>query len=171
MEGARRLANEVRVGLEDPVVALTVVKPTTVVDVLDESWFGKPVRQHLREFGALFGALCLGVAALKLYRGQPLEKAIVWGVFGVLFGAAAYLAPRALHPLWKGWMKFAHYLSVVTTFILVGAVWWIGFVPMAMILKACGVKRMDMSYAKDTASYWEKREPSHDDFKRLEQQY
>jgi hypothetical protein len=96
---------------------------------------------------------------------------LAWAVLGILFGASAYLAPRALHPLWKGWMKFAHYLSVVMTFVLVGVVWWIGFVPMALLLKACGIRRMDMSYSAATTSYWEKREPSSDDFKRLEQQY
>lgn len=172
MAGARRLEDEVRVGLE-----LVESKPAFVdsaprsVDPLDVISFGKPVRRHVRDFGVLFAAICLGVAAWQAYKGKPASSFCVWAAVGVVFCVLGVFAPRALRPVWSGWMKFAHYLSIVMTFVLLLVTWCVGFVPMAIGLKFFKVRRMDLSYRATTVSYWETRDPKYDDFKRLELQY
>lgn len=131
---------------------------------------GKPVRQHVREFGAIFGTICLTVCAFKLYRGS-LDVAQIWGAVGMVFAALGYLLPQALLPVWRGWMKLAHYLSIVMTFVILSTAWTIGFVPMAYLLKILRIKAMDLSYKTNVSSYWETRDPKYDDYKRLELQY
>ncbi len=170
MAGAGGLANEIRAGLEDQVTESVVTK-RQVKSPLDETWFGKPVRQHVREFGAIFGAIFLAVCASKLYKGQALSVCAVWFALGAVSALLGYLAPSALLPLWRGWMKLAHYLSIVMTFVILGLAWTIGFIPMAYIMKICRVKSMDLSYKADVTTYWATRDAKHDDFKRLEQQY
>jgi hypothetical protein len=169
--GARRLANEVRVGLDNtPQEApRTVVKKQT--SPLDERWMGKPVRQHVREFGAVFGTLFFIVCAVKLYKGVPFEECAGWAAAAAVSAALGYFFPRVLVPLWRAWMKLAHYMGLVMTFVLLSVAWTIGFVPMAYLLKILRIKSMDLRYGANIDSYWEKRDAKYDDFKRLELQY
>lgn len=171
MAGARRLENEIRVGLEDAVVVTPSVAVASEVDPLEVVSFGKTAKRHVREFGTLFAVICFGVAAWKLYRGHAVGSAGAWLVPGAIFGLLGWFAPRVLMPVWRGWMKFAHYLSIVMTAILLTVTWCVGFLPMALILRVCGVKRMDTSFKSDRATYWEPRDTKYDDFKRLELQY
>jgi hypothetical protein len=168
--GAGGLANEIRAGLEDQVTVSLVTKKE-LKHPLDEMWFGRPVRQHVKEFGAIFGAIFFTICAVKLYKGSALEACAVWFALGTATALLGYLVPSALLPLWRGWMKLAHYLSIVMTTVILGLAWMIGFIPMAYIMKLCRVKSMDLSYKADVPTYWATRDSKYDDFKRLEQQY
>jgi len=169
--GARRLANEVRIGLENAAQEAPKLVASKESSPLDEVWMGKPIRQHVREFGAIFATLFLSVCAVKLYRGQDASVCGMWGVAGVVTAMLGYFAPRVLLPLWRGWMKLAHYLSIVMTFVILLVAWTIGFVPMAYLLKILRIKSIDLSFRNGRATYWESRDAKHDDFKRLELQY
>jgi hypothetical protein len=90
---------------------------------------------------------------------------------GVAFGVLGLLAPRVLLPVWRAWMKFAHYLSLVMTGVLLTLTWCFGFLLISSILRIIGIRRIDMAYGDGRSTYWEKRDPKYDDFKRLELQY
>ena len=165
------MANEVRTGLEDAPLTARADVVERLVDPLDSSWMGKPVRQHIKEFGQVFATLFFAIAAYKAYNGRPTETLLVWSTLAVVFGVLGYRAPNLLHPLWKGWMKLAHYLSIVMTLVILSLAWTIGFLPMAFILRVLNIKRIDTSYKTGVATYWESRDPKYDDFKRLENQF
>jgi hypothetical protein len=171
--GARRLENEIRVGLEQQQQPETVSATTVVAapDPLAVISFGKPVRRHVRDFGTLFALICFGIATWQWYKGRPISSYSLWLLPGVVFGVLGWFIPRALLPIWRGWMKFAHYLSIVMTAVLLTLTWCIGFLPMALVLKLVGIRRVNLAYRDGSESYWEKRDPKYDDFKRLELQY
>lgn len=171
MAGARGLANEVRTGLEEAVVTRPPETTTEVKDVLDSGWMGKSVRVHVREFAVLFAIIFTTIASYQTFYYGVTTSSLVWALSGIVIGILGYRAPRVLHPLWKGWMKLAHYLSIVMTFVIMSLVWTVGFVPMAIVLKVLRIKTMDLSYKTGVATYWETRDPKYDDFKRLEQQF
>jgi len=172
MAGARRLENEIRVGLEEPVAVVGVKQEAAVmVKPLDVISFGKSARQHVREFGALFATICFSIAAWKIYRGDDLVRGLLWMVPGAVFWILGVFAPSLLLPVWRGWMKLAHYLSIVMTAVVLSVTWCLGFLPMALILRLTGVKRIDRSFGVGRESYWETRDPKYDDFKRLKLQY
>jgi hypothetical protein len=171
MAGARGLANEVRTGLEEAVVTRPPETTTEVKDALDTDWMGKSVRVHVREFAVLFAIIFTTIASYQTFYYGVTTSSLVWALTGIVIGILGYRAPRVLHPLWKGWMKLAHYLSIVMTFVIMSLVWTVGFVPMAMVLKALRIKTMDLSYKTGVSTYWETRDPKYDDFKRLEQQF
>ncbi|MEY4667911.1 MAG: Saxitoxin biosynthesis operon protein SxtJ [Pseudomonadota bacterium] len=171
MARARGLANEVRTGLEDAVVTLPSETKKEVIDVLDSQWMGKSVKVHVREFAVLFAIIFTSIASYQTYHYGVTVSSLAWALAGIVIGILGYRAPRVLHPLWKGWMKLAHYLSIVMTFVIMSLTWTIGFVPMAMILKVLRIKTIDLSYKSNAVTYWETRDPKFDDFKRLEQQF
>lgn len=171
MAGARRLENEVRVGLEDPVTVVSDSQRSAVVDPLDVVSFGKTARRHVREFGSLFAVIFFAIAGWKVYSGHDIAPCGYWVAAGFMFGTLGWCAPRVLMPVWRGWMTFAHYLGVVMTAALLGVTWCIGLLPMAFVLRIIGIKRMDMSFRADRTTYWEQRDPKYDDFQRLKLQY
>jgi hypothetical protein len=85
--------------------------------------------------------------------------------------ALGYFAPMTLHPLWKGWMKLAHWLSIVTSTILMTVVWCVAFIPLSCVLKLFKVGHIDLSFRQPVETYWEPRDPRADDFQRLERQF
>jgi hypothetical protein len=169
--GARGLENEIRVGLEQTVGDAPVSAEVAKVDPLDAVTFGKTARRHVREFGSLFAIICGVVAGWKLSRGCDFGPCMAWLTAGALFGALGWFAPRILMPVWRGWMKFAHCLSIVMTAVILIVTWCVGFLPMALALRVFGIKRMDTSFKSDKPTYWEPRDQKYDDFKRLELQY
>ena len=171
MAGARRLANEVRIGLDKAPKEAPHVVARKSASPLDEMWMGKPIRQHVREFGAIFATIFVVICAVKTWKGADASVAAMWGSLGVVTALLGYCAPIVLLPLWRGWMKLAHYLSIVMTFVILGIAWTIGFVPMAYLLKICRIKSINLSYRADIPTYWETRDAKYDDFKRLELQY
>lgn len=165
----RGLANEIRAGLSSEANFSPV--NDTKKSALDELYFGKPVRNHVREFGALFALLCLLIAGTKGYRHQSLFDITVFSSLAAVFAVLGYVFPSALRPIWKGWMTFAHYLSLVMTFVLLSVVWVIGFIPISILTRIFRVKLMETAFREPVATYWESRDPKYDDFSRLEQQY
>jgi hypothetical protein len=165
------LENEIRVGLDTPTTENRAAFEQAPIDPLDVVSFGKTARRHVREFGFIFAAIFLGVAAWKLYRGHELASSLMWSLPGGLFAVLGVWAPRILLPVYRGWMKFAHYLSIVMTTVLLGVTWCVGFLPIALMVRVLGIKRMDMSFRSPRPSYWEPRDPKYDDFKRLKLQY
>ncbi len=174
MAGKGRLAEQVRTRLE--VVEKTAMSPKVVqqsleVDPLDELWFNKPIRQHVREFAVLFGIIFFAAAGYFLYRGYSSSVAAWLAAAGFVITALGYRAPAALRPLWKGWMAFAEMLGIGANFVILFVAWLLMFIPVGIVMKFAGKYVMDLRYRADVESYWEDRDPKFDDFKRLERQY
>jgi hypothetical protein len=142
-----------------------------VIDPLDELSFRKPVRQHVREFGALIGVIVLLAACYIAWRegslatvgGLTLTALAIYGV-----GAKA---PRMLLGVWRGWMRFAEALGVVMTTLILGIGWLFLMLPTSLALRVFRIKVMDTTFRSPVSSYWEDRDPKMDDFKLLERQF
>ena len=171
MAGGRGLAEEVRTRLEDEQAIGAVKNTTGKVHYLDELSFRKPIRQHVAEFAAVFAVIFLGIAAVKIYKGGSLNVAGIWTGAALVLITLGYKAPAVLHPLWKGWMKFAHVLGLVMTTLILAVAWTVALLPTAFGLKIFGVKVMDLSFDRSTKTYWENREAKSNNFKLLERQF
>jgi cytochrome bd-type quinol oxidase subunit 2 len=167
--GQGGLANEVRARLELVETLPKVAAPKP--DLLDELWFRKPVRQHLREFGALLAAVLLTIAAFKLYRGRANGVVLSFALPAMLLAFLGYYAPRVLHPIWKTWMAFAEKLGLVMTTIILLIGWTIVMLPVAFCLRLLRIKVMNTEFKRSVTSYWEDRDAKLDNFKLLERQF
>lgn len=169
MAGEGGLANEIRAGLKTP--ELKVIMGGKTKDKWNELFFGKPIRAHVKEFGALFGTIFFVIASFRLWNGRAAADAALWVSIGAFFAYTGYRVPEVLHPIWKGWMKFAHYLGIVMTFLLMSIVWCVAFIPMSLLVKAIGKNPISMKFRTEPTTYWVDRNPLYDDFKRMEKQF
>ena len=170
MAGKGNLAKEVRAGLREPV-KLTLVKSESKHDPLDDIKFGKTIRQHVREFACVFGLLMLLIAGYRFYKHNEIVTAVslIFGTFALL--GWGYLATASLKPLWSGWMWLAEKLGLVVSTVLMTFIWFLGFLPIAMLTKICGIKTIDLSFRAPVESYWETRDSKYHDFKLLNRQF
>jgi len=166
--GQGGLATEVRTRLE--VIeggAGRQMKPNK----LDELWYRKPVRQHVKEFAALFSIICLTVAAVQIYNGRSYGLPVALIVTAAVLCILGYKAPALLCPVWKGWMKMAQAMGFVMTTLILFVAWSVVLLPMAIGLKIFKRKVMDVSYRMPVSTYWEDRDAKHNDFKLLTRQF
>lgn len=89
----------------------------------------------LREFGLVTGAIVAGLFGVLfpwlLEASYPLWP---WVIFGVL-ALWALAAPHTLKPVYRGWMRLGLLLSKITTPIIMGAVFFLVILPVAMIMR------------------------------------
>jgi hypothetical protein len=170
MARERGLAKQVRVGLEErerPMLRL--IEGTK--DPLETISFGRPVREHVRDFGVLFALIATAIAGFIVWRSGSDAKALSFLLGAAVFFLGGCFAPKALYPLWKAWMAFAEKLSVVMTYLILMLAWCIIVVPMALVLRVVRVKVMNMNFRLNVDSYWEERPTRLHDFKLLERQF
>ena len=93
---------------------------------------------ELRQFGLLFGAILVSFFGLLLpfligYSFPPWP----W-VVALLFTAMALLAPTALTPFYRGWMRFGLIAAFINTRIIMFVLYYALFVPTGLVMKLFG---------------------------------
>lgn len=174
MAGERGLAEQIRTGLED---SQQTAKSAPVLRViqgkkpLEQMFHGRKVREHVRDFGALFALICTVISGVVFYRGGSDIKGLTYLFVGAAFMILGARAPGVLHPVWNAWMKFAEKLSVVTTFAILMLAWCLMVIPMAIVLRIFRVQVMEMDFRLPVDTYWHVRPEKMHDFKLLERQF
>lgn len=115
-------------------------------------------RKGLREFGLMTGGLIAALFGLffpwLLETGLPLWP---WLVAGTL-ATWALVAPASLRPVHHYWMRLALALSRVTTPLILGVVFFLVILPVALVMKLIGRDPMARRFDETAKSY---RVPSH----------
>ena len=88
-----------------------------------------------RKFGFTVGIAFLVLAAIAAWRGHPITLRVL-GSLGGLLVLGGLIAPTALGPVEKTWMKFALLLSKVTTPIFMGVVYFVILTPIGFLRRA-----------------------------------
>lgn len=110
-----------------------------------------------KEFGFVFAVFFSLIAFIPLLKHHPIR----WWALGVamIFLSITFIAPRALAPLAKIWMKFGFLLHRVMSPIILGAVYFFVFSPFGLVLRAFGMKFLKLEWDKKVKSYWIERAP------------
>lgn len=136
---------------------------------ISDSWLGKPVTKHVKDFGILIGAIFLIISAFKMYKGSSILIPTTY--IGLLFVLGGLYMPRLLMPVWYYWMKFALALGTFMTLVIVTLAWIIMFIPIGILFKLIGKRTVNLSFKSSSDTYWEQREDKYNDFKLLERQF
>jgi hypothetical protein len=116
-----------------------------------------PAKGSDRTFGIVFAALFAVIAGWPLMDGGAVR---VWSVVvASVFAVTAVLFPKVLAPLNRTWMKFGDVLHRVTNPIILGAVYFAVFTPVAICMRAFGKDPLRLKRRHDAATYWISREP------------
>jgi hypothetical protein len=107
-----------------------------------------------RRFGLTVGAAFLVFAALAWWRDHPTPSAIL-GSLGAALCVAGLVVPTHLGPVERAWMALAHYISKVTTPIVMGAMYVLVLTPAGLLRRRFG--RNPMVHAAHNDSYWQSR--------------
>jgi hypothetical protein len=107
--------------------------------------------QQGRKFGLTVGIAFLVFAGISLWRGHDLAPRILGALGGTLV-LAGLLIPALLLPVERGWMRFAHLLSKVTTPIFMGLVYFLVFTPFGIVRRLAG--KNALVHKSDAGSYW-----------------
>lgn len=126
-------------------------------------------RAKVRNFGLLFGAICILVVGYLLYKRSGVWPWFAAGAgFFFLTGLAAY---AVLKPVYIGWMMFAFVLGWINTRIILGVFYYLILTPIGLILRLTGKDLLDKRLDRTAKTYWIKRERVPFDKTRYEQQF
>jgi hypothetical protein len=110
-------------------------------------------KRGLREFGLVTGGV--GAALFGLFFPWLLERPWPlwpWVLFGSL-AAVGLVTPMLLGPVYRGWMRFGHLASRITTPLIMGLIFYGVFWPLGVVMRLKGRDTMKRSYDKESASY------------------
>ena len=114
-------------------------------------------KAELRKFGfVMTGAL--GVfGGLGMWREKDFGPWLI--SIAIAFALLALLAPRALAPVEKAWMAFAHVIGTVMTYVILTVAFILVFTPMGLFLRLLGKDLLERKIDPDAPSYWTPVDP------------
>ena len=119
-----------------------------------DSGFGiRDSGKELRKFGLSVGIVFVLLATLALYRHKlPMGTIMLGG--GSLLITAGLLRPLLLKRVHWAWMKMAGILGFVNTRIILGAIFFVLFTPVGLVLRLLRIDLLGRKLNPDVKSYW-----------------
>ena len=130
-------------------------------------------RKALRSFGLVVGGIFVAIVAFSLWR-RGFDVATWHRVLGGLGGALVVLgavAPRVLLPAYRLWMGLAVVLGFIMTRVILTAMYYLVFTPIALVLRLTGRDPMQRRLDSAAPSYWVEKVYTDDSPKRLTKYY
>ena len=93
---------------------------------------------ELRKFGLLFGAILVLLFGLLLPFLVGYSFPLWPWVVALIFATLALLAPTALTPVYRGWMRFGLVAAFINTRIIMFVLYYVLFVPTGLVMKLFG---------------------------------
>jgi hypothetical protein len=112
--------------------------------------------RDLRKFGLVVGGVFLLLGLWFLLRHKP-----VWPYLlspGVLLTVFGLLAPRALRPVYLGWMAMAFALGLVVSTVLLTLFFFLVITPVSLMARLFGKDFLSLRLNPASTSYWLPRE-------------
>ncbi len=117
----------------------------------------KKSNKELRKFALIMTIAFAIIGGIALWRGRE------WGQYAlylsVFFLVTGGLLPRLLAPIEWAWMKLAHYLSIVVTFIILTLTFYLVITPLGLMMRLFGKDLLSLKFEPDRSSYWIKVDP------------
>ena len=111
-----------------------------------------------RNFGFLFAGVFALLSAYAAYQGAEPHRVYGWLIAGVVVGLVAIVAPTALTPFNKAWMKLGDLMGRVVSPLVLGVIFFVLITPIALITRLFGRDELRLKKA-NVSSYWIDRAP------------
>lgn len=105
-----------------------------------------------RRFGVIAFLFFGGLFSLGLWAG----KAVPIYLFGslCLLGLCLICLPEPLDPVYRGWLKVAHWVSRIVTATMLIIAYYVVITPSAMLKRIFGGRPLPIKPDRDAVSYW-----------------
>jgi hypothetical protein len=110
-------------------------------------------RSELRTFGLVFGGMLVLIFAVAIPWLWNLSYPMWPWIAAASFWAVALIAPGALDPVNRAWIKIGMVLGWINTRIILGAVFFLIFTPVAVVMRVIGRDAMNRSFDPDATTY------------------
>jgi len=127
-------------------------------------------RAELRRFGLTVGGAFLLLALASWWRAHVLPPRVL-AALGLLLVGPGLVAPAALGPVRRVWLRAATLLGVVNSRVLLTVLFYLVIAPVGFVLRHLVRDPLDRSLADGKTSNWVKRERQPVEIGRYEQQF
>jgi len=111
-----------------------------------------------RSFGLTFVVVFALIAAWQIWRGRA-SVATIFATLSAIILVLALWRPALLHSLNRAWMKFGALLHSVVSPLVLGAIYFLVFTPVAWAMRLSGRDILRRKLDSTAQSYWIKRDP------------
>jgi hypothetical protein len=129
------------------------------------SSFGNPFNptdRMLRQFSVIWIGF-FGTAALQqqFYHDRHLA-AVVLATLAVTVGPLGIIVPRAIRPVFVGWMAIAYPIGWLTSRIIVGIIFYGLFTPVAFLFRIIRRDELGLRSKPQADTYWQPKQNARD---------
>jgi hypothetical protein len=117
----------------------------------------KPTLPSNRSFGWTFTGVFVVAGLYGAWRGGPELAALL--VLALVTAVVTLTRETWLTPLNRAWMTLGEWLGRVVSPIVLGAIFFAVFTPVALVMRLFGRDAMCRRWQPDAPSYWMKRDP------------
>ncbi len=128
-------------------------------------------RSEQRKFGLVMAAAIIILGLIRYAFHGFAQFPIYFFAVAAVFAFFGLVWPRALKPVFIGWIKFALVLNWIVTHLLLTVVYWGIIVPMGIAMRLFSEDPMKRKWLPPDASYWEEPEEQPEEFERWRNQF
>ena len=128
-----------------------------------------PTERMLRQFAAMWIAFFLAIAARIYSHGQRPLLTIVVAVLALTIGPLGFMWPRFIRPVFVGWMRLAYPIGWVVSRVVLGAIFYGMFTPVAWAFRLTGRDLLGLKSQPSVLTYWQAKPTATDKSQYLRQ--
>lgn len=113
-----------------------------------------PSDRMLRQFGGLWIIFFGLIAAFQEFKHQRHTLALVLAVLAVTIGPLGVLWPRAIKPIFIGWMALVYPIGWTVSRLVLGLLFYGLFTPVGWFFRRIGRDELWLKRRTEAASYW-----------------
>ena len=128
--------------------------------VVEINW--NPGTKQLRIFSVLQIAF-FAIVAVWLHHGTGYARTANFVlVISVLVGVVGFVWPPLMRVVYVVWMVLVFPIGWTVSHIVLAALFYLAFTPIAIIMKLCGYDSMQRKFDRQAATYWKRRQQNDD---------
>jgi hypothetical protein len=128
-----------------------------------------PTDRMLRQFSAIWIFFFGGIATWQEFHHHRHTLALILGVLAVTLGPLGLTWPRAMRPVFIGWMALVYPIGWTVSRIVLGTIFYALFTPMACVLRLVGRDELRLKPHPDAPTYWQSKPVAADKARYLRQ--
>jgi hypothetical protein len=117
----------------------------------------KPTERTLRQFAVMWIIFFTAIAAWQELHHHRHVVAMIVGSLALTVGALGVAWPMTIRPIFVAWMTMAYPIGWTVTRIVLGAVFYVLFTPIAWIFRLIGRDELGLKATPEAATYWESK--------------